>query len=41
MLAKKYYMEGWFKNATDLDAARRQLSSVVRTNTRSLQTGFP
>jgi hypothetical protein len=39
VLAKKYYMEGWFKKAGDLDRARRELSDVVRTNTRSLQLG--
>jgi hypothetical protein len=39
VLAKKYYMEGWFRKPSDLDAARRQLSNVVRTNTRSLQRG--
>lgn len=39
VLAKKYYLEGWFKKAGDLDRARRSLSEVIRTNTRSLQRG--
>jgi len=39
VLAKKYYLEGWFKKPGDLDRARRALSDVIRTNTRSLQLG--
>lgn len=39
VLAKKYYMEGWFKKPGDLNRARRLLSETVRTNTRSLQRG--
>lgn len=38
VLAKKYYLEHWFKTPSEYNAARKKLSRDVKTETRTLKT---
>jgi predicted nucleic acid-binding protein len=38
VLAKKYYMEDWFKRPVDLQRARKALSEDLRTSTKELRS---